>query len=55
MIPIYWEKRLAKQKVSVRHLSSDKNYLYNLILRSLSAYHSGKSVSLQVKEFLQSG
>jgi hypothetical protein len=43
---------LKKQEVSTRYLSSDKNYLYNLILRSLSAFHWGKTPSLQVKEML---
>ncbi len=43
---------LKKRKVSTRHISSDKNYLYHLILRGLSAYHTGKTVSLEVKELL---
>lgn len=35
-----------------RHFASDKNYLYSLIIRSLSEYHVGKSVNLRVKEQL---
>jgi len=45
-------KILEEQSVSTRYLSSDKSYLYNLILRSLSAYHWSKASGLQVKELL---
>lgn len=37
---------------SARHLSSDKNYLYHMILKGLSAFYAGKTASLQVKELL---
>ncbi len=33
-----------------QHLASGKNYLYNLILRSLRTYHAGKSVKVQLRE-----
>ncbi|MDB4286255.1 hypothetical protein N9933_03035 [bacterium] len=46
------QNRLERQDISPKHLSSDKNYLYNLVLRSLSSFHSGKSVGLQIKEIL---
>lgn len=45
-------KGLEKQKVSTRYLSSDKSYLYNLVLRSLSAFHWSKTAGLQIKEML---
>ncbi|MEM6263563.1 MAG: hypothetical protein AAGI38_13710 [Bacteroidota bacterium] len=41
-----------KAGLPTKHLSSDKSYLYNLVLKSLSACNAGKSSSLQVKEFL---
>lgn len=44
------QKQLSVKSIPIKHLASDKNYLYNLILKSLSAYHSGKSASLQIKE-----
>jgi hypothetical protein len=43
---------LRRQGVSFKHISSDKNYLYHLILRSLSVFHSGKTASLEIKELL---
>lgn len=43
---------LEKQDVSTRYLSSDKSYLYNLVLRSLSAFHWSKTAGLQIKEML---
>jgi len=33
-----------------KNLPSGKNYLYNLILRSLRTYHAGKSVKIQLQE-----
>ena len=45
-------QQLEKLEVSTRYLSSDKNYLYNLVLRSLSAFHWSKTAGLQVKEML---
>ena len=36
----------------IKHLPSEKNYLYNLILKSLIAYHSQTSIDLQLKELL---
>lgn len=45
-------KKLHGHDLSTKHLASDKNYLYQLILKSLSLYHSGKSSSLKVKEWL---
>ncbi len=45
-------KNLEKQELSTRYLSSDKSYLYNLVLRSLSAFHWSKTAGLQIKELL---
>ena len=38
--------------LSTRHLASDKNYLYQMILKGLMAYHSEASIGLRVKECL---
>ena len=43
---------LRRQGTGIKHLSSDKNYLYHLILKGLSAFHSGKTASLEIKELL---
>lgn len=48
----FLNKSLEKQKVSTRYLSSDKSYLYNLVLRSLSSFHWSKTAGLQIKEML---
>ncbi|RMG31352.1 MAG: hypothetical protein D6730_01445 [Bacteroidetes bacterium] len=45
-------QKLQEEGLSVRHLSSDKNYLYHLILKSLGAFHAGKSAGLKIKEWL---
>ncbi|MCI4667813.1 MAG: hypothetical protein MRZ79_06600 [Bacteroidia bacterium] len=45
--------RLLKvENVEPKYLSADKNHLYNLVLRSLSSFHSGRTVSLKVKELI---
>lgn len=38
--------------ITLKYLSADKNHLYNLVLRSLSSFHSGRTVSLKVKELI---
>lgn len=43
---------LAAHSIATTHFSSDKNYLYQLILKGLSAYYASKSASLKTKEFL---
>ncbi len=48
------KNQLKTQKVNVEFLSADKNYLYNLILKSLNAFHSSKTFNLEIKEFLSS-
>ncbi|MEO0897547.1 MAG: hypothetical protein AAFY71_14160 [Bacteroidota bacterium] len=45
-------KGLAEKGVPGKYLAADKNYLYNLIMRGLSSYHSGKTVSLKIKEYV---
>lgn len=44
---------LKKEKISTKYLSADKNYLYRMILKSLRSFHTGKSASLRVKEYLE--
>ncbi len=46
------ERSLQAVNMPTRHISSDKNYLYNLILRGLSVFNSNKTTSLKVKELL---
>lgn len=45
-------EKLSKGGVALRYLSADKNHLYNLILRSLSAFHGGRTASLKIKELI---
>ncbi|MEL6672792.1 MAG: hypothetical protein AAFR61_11395, partial [Bacteroidota bacterium] len=45
-------QRLKESELPARHLSSDKNYLYNLILKGLSAFNASKTTSLRIKEKL---
>jgi len=43
---------LKKLGINSDFLSADKNYLYNLILRSLNIFHSAKTYNLEIKEIL---
>ncbi len=43
------EEKLKKQ-IPSRHISSEKNYLYNFVLKSMRTFHSEKSVDKQLKE-----
>ncbi len=43
---------LKKKDMITTYLAGDKNYLYKLLLKSLRAFHAGKSINLQVKEYL---
>lgn len=43
---------LEGQGISAKHLSSDKNYLYGLILKSLSAFYAGRTPTQRVVELL---
>lgn len=45
-------KVLKENGYATQHLASDKNYLYNLIIKSLSSFYSGKNTSLNIKEKL---
>ena len=45
-------KVLKDNGYATQHLASDKNYLYNLIIKSLSSFYSGKNTSLNIKEKL---
>ena len=44
--------QLEARGIPTRHLASDKNYLYSLILKSLSLNHASKTASLKIKEQL---
>lgn len=46
-----FKKKFKKEKF-VRHLSSERNYLYNLILRTLKLYHEGTSTDLFIQDAL---
>ncbi len=46
------EKALSVEGIYHKHLAADKNYLYGLLMRSLSTFHSSRSVSLKVKEII---
>ena len=46
-------KELFKGTTFIQHLPSEKNHLYNLLLKSLRNFHSDKSVSAQMQEFLK--
>src|SRR5690606_11931358 len=53
----YNEDALKKQFASetfIKHLPSEKNYLYKLILRSLRQYYSENTVGAQLADFIQS-
>lgn len=43
-------KETFKDEVFIKHLPSEKNHLYRLILKSLRAYYSDQSVSAQLKQ-----
>ncbi|MEL6131811.1 MAG: hypothetical protein AAFR59_00455 [Bacteroidota bacterium] len=45
-------EKLQEIGLSIDFLSADKNYLYQLVLKSLSGFHAGKTNSLKVKETL---
>jgi anion-transporting ArsA/GET3 family ATPase len=45
-------KEVRKQGFDARYIKADQNYLYQLILRALREYHTGKTANLRVKEFL---
>lgn len=45
-------EELKRKGLNIKHLASDKHYLYNLILRGLSNFHTGKTASLKIKETL---
>lgn len=46
------EKALQEQKYDIRYLKADQNYLYQLLLRSLVLFNSGKSSLISIKEYL---
>lgn len=48
------KKQLKKLKINPDFISADKNYLYNLILRSLNDFHDSRTMNMEVKELLMS-
>lgn len=44
---------LSQKGYDTRYLSADKNYLYNLLLRSMNDYYYGHNISLTIKNNLQ--
>jgi hypothetical protein len=55
-MPVYdadqLSRRLEKAGLPTRHTASDKNYLYHLILRGLSAFYAGSTLTQRIKEAL---
>jgi hypothetical protein len=48
------KKNLKKAGVNPDFISADKNYLYQLILRSLNVFHDSKTYNLELKQNLSS-
>lgn len=48
------KKELRQKEINVDFLSADKNYLYQLLLRSLNDFHTSKTYNIAVKEMLVS-
>ncbi|MGZ3865360.1 MAG: hypothetical protein ACXVC6_00435 [Bacteroidia bacterium] len=48
------KKNLRRAGINTDFLSADKNYLYQLVLRSLNVFHDSKTINLEVKEILSS-
>lgn len=51
---IILKKNLTKAGVNPDFISADKNYLYQLILRSLNVFHDSKTYNLEIKQALSS-
>ncbi len=48
------KKNLKKAGINPDFISADKNYLYQLILRSLNVFHDSKTYNLEIKQTLSS-
>lgn len=46
------KQNLQRLHVNTDYFSADKNYLYQLILKSLNAFHDSKTFNLELKELL---
>lgn len=46
------KKNLGKLGINTDFISADKNYLYQLILRSLNVFHDSKTYNLEIKQSL---
>lgn len=47
-----FEAAVKEANIPAKYLAADKNYLYNLLMRALSNFHSSRTNSMQVKEWL---
>ncbi|MDP5168912.1 MAG: hypothetical protein NWR72_01600 [Bacteroidia bacterium] len=47
-----FERAVDAAGISTAYLAADKNYLYQLLMRALGNFHSGRNISMQVKEWL---
>jgi len=45
--------QLSSLNINTSYLEADKNYLYNLILKSLRIYHSSRTSKLQILELIE--
>ena len=50
--PDQFEHSIREAGIQADYLAADKNYLYNLVMRSLSNFHASRTKSMQVKEWL---
>src|ERR1700741_2228769 len=48
------KKQLKKLKINPEFILEAKNYLYNLILRSLNDFHDSRTMNMEIKELLMS-
>jgi len=47
-------RKIFKNESFIKGFSSEKNYLYHLILKSMNSFHANKSIDSQIKELLRS-
>lgn len=46
-------KKMFEGETFIKHLPSEKHYLYQLLLRALSEYHAGATADMQLRELMQ--
>ena len=49
-----YEEAILQNQSFVKNLSAEKNYLYNLILKSLNAFHASLNSKTQIYQLLES-